>query len=104
MHLRRISPRRSGGDRNPARETWLVLCLASRLTRPNSIREMAVGVGLRPGWVAMSYFWLIEDHVRLVGVSRLRPKLTPAPEIQGGHIGYDVPPSVRRRGCGTQLL
>ena len=68
------------------------------------LREMAVGIGLRPGWVAMSYFWMIEDHVRLVGVSRLRPKLTPALEIQGGHIGYDVPPSVRRRGYGTQAL
>ena len=37
-------------------------------------------------------------------MSRLRPELTPALEIQGGHIGYDVPPSVRRRGYGTQLL
>ncbi len=52
----------------------------------------------------MSYFWPIEDDVRLVGVSRLRPRLTPALEIQGGHIGYDVPPSVRRKGYGTQLL
>lgn len=68
------------------------------------LRDMALGVGLQPGWVAMSYFWLIEDDVRLVGVSRLRPKLTAALEIQGGHIGYDVPPNVRRKGHGTQLL
>ena len=37
-------------------------------------------------------------------MSRLRPRLTPALEIQGGHIGYNVPPSVRRKGYGTQLL
>jgi len=69
-----------------------------------SLRDMAAGVGLQPGWVAMSYFWLIENDVRLIGVSRLRPRLTPALEIQGGHIGYNVPPSVRRKGYGTQLL
>ena len=68
------------------------------------LREMAVGIGLRPGWVAMSYFWMIEDHVRLVGVPRLRPKLAPALEIQGGHIGYDVPPSARRKGYGSRVL
>jgi len=68
------------------------------------LRDMAVGVGLQPDWVAMRYFWLIEDDARLVGVSRLRPRLTPALELQGGHIGYDVPPSARRKGYGTQLL
>jgi len=68
------------------------------------IRDMAAGKNLQPGWVPMSYFWLVEDQTRVVGVSRLRPQLTAALEVEGGHIGYDVPPSERQKGYGTVLL
>ena len=68
------------------------------------IRDMALGIRLQSGWVPMSYFWMVENQSRVVGVSRLRPNLTPQLEIEGGHIGYDVPPSERRKGYGTELL
>ena len=34
----------------------------------------------------------------------MRARLTPALTDEGGHVGYDVRPSLRRRGYGTRLL
>jgi predicted acetyltransferase len=57
----------------------------------------------RPGWVPGSEYWLVADG-RVLGVSRLRHRLTPALEHEGGHVGYEIRPSDRRRGHGTLLL
>jgi predicted acetyltransferase len=61
------------------------------------------GEDLPEGWVPSAEFWL-EDHGRIVACARLRFSLTPDLEHEGGHIGYDVRPSMRRRGYGTVLL
>jgi predicted acetyltransferase len=53
--------------------------------------------------VPTSQFWLVEAG-RILGSSRLRHRLTPELEHEGGHIGYDVRPSARRKGLGTMLL
>jgi predicted acetyltransferase len=55
------------------------------------------------GWVPAAEFWL-EDTARIVACARLRLALTPELLEEGGHIGYDVRPSMRRRGYGTALL
>jgi predicted acetyltransferase len=55
------------------------------------------------GWVPAAEFWL-EDAARIVACARLRLALTPDLLEEGGHIGYDVRPSMRRRGYGTALL
>lgn len=59
---------------------------------------------LRPNTVPGSTFWLVADGNRVVGTSRLRYCLAPPLEKEGGHIGYDIRPSERRRGLGTTLL
>jgi predicted acetyltransferase len=59
---------------------------------------------LPPDWVPGSTFWLVTEEGRVVGTSRLRYWLVPHLEVEGGHIGYDVRPSARRRGYGTALL
>ncbi len=61
------------------------------------------GRAMAAGWVPDSHFWLI-DGGRVLGCSRLRHRLTPELEREGGHIGYDVRPSGRRKGYGTLLL
>jgi len=63
----------------------------------------AQGIGLPAGYAPMSSFWLVKDGV-IVGESRLRHYLTPALEIEGGHIGYAIRPSERGKGYGTLIL
>lgn len=55
-------------------------------------------------YVPQTAFWLSTPQGEILGISRLRHYLTPALEIEGGHIGYAVRPSARRQGCATRLL
>jgi predicted acetyltransferase len=64
----------------------------------------ARGVNPRPGPVPQNVYWLVHDGATIVGASRLRHALTPALEDAGGHIGYDIRPTERRKGYGTRLL
>ena len=66
--------------------------------------DEAVGRNLAPGRVPRSTFWLVRDGQRILGCSRLRHTLNAFLEELGGHIGYDIRPSERRRGYGTQIL
>jgi predicted acetyltransferase len=54
--------------------------------------------------VAMHWYCLVMPSGEIMGVSRLRPQLTPELEQSGGHIGYDIFPSVRAKGYGTEIL
>ncbi|ADU48146.1 GNAT family N-acetyltransferase [Intrasporangium calvum] len=61
------------------------------------------GSDLPEGWVPASYRWVIDDE-RLVGTITVRHRLTAALLVVGGHIGYAVRPSARRRGVATAAL
>ena len=67
-------------------------------------RDHAAGRNLPPDWVPQTTFWLVRGGRTILGSSRLRHQLTDALTGRGGHIGYDVRPSERRRGYGTRLL
>ena len=63
----------------------------------------AAGIDLPEGHVpASTWFW--EDSGALEGVINVRHRLTPQLERFGGHIGYSVAPSRRRRGVATRML
>jgi predicted acetyltransferase len=68
-----------------------------------SIAEGRHTEDLLPGRVPGTEFWL-EEAGRIVACVRLRFWLTPELEREGGHVGYDVRPSMRRRGYGTAVL
>lgn len=63
----------------------------------------AEGVNLPPGRVRASTFWLVAGN-RIIGRSSLRHDLTAELLYEGGHIGYDIRPTERRKGYGTLLL
>ena len=55
------------------------------------------------GWVpATELWWVGEDE--FLGRIGIRHRLTPFLLEAGGHIGYDVRPSARRRGHATAML
>jgi len=69
------------------------------------LRDQARGIGLPEGYVPDSTYWLVrESDGTLLGVSNLRHRLDAALEDYGGHIGYGIRPSERRKGYGTLML
>lgn len=61
------------------------------------------GIGLEPGHVPQTVYWLFADG-RPVGIAKLRRYLTENLRITGGHIGYCIRPSERGKGYGNIIL
>lgn len=57
----------------------------------------------RDGIVPCTYLWITEGS-RYVGAIAFRHHLTPALLNSGGHIGYGIRPSDRRRGAASRAL
>ena len=70
----------------------------------DKLSACARGEGIPEGFVPHSTYWLVRDGSEVVGVSNLRHRLTQALRFEGGHIGYGVRPTARRRGYATQIL
>ena len=56
-----------------------------------------------PGWVHCTYWWIVEDD-EVLGAVALRHELNELLLEGGGHIGYGVRPSARRRGLASFAL
>lgn len=67
------------------------------------LRDHSRGLNLPPGRVPYTMFWVVAGG-RVVGRSSLRHYLNPFLEREGGHVGYDVRPTERRKGYGTLIL
>jgi predicted acetyltransferase len=69
-----------------------------------SIRADALEETPRPdGFVPATELWWV-DGDEWLGRIAIRHRLTPRLLEMGGHIGYDVRPSARRRGHATEML
>jgi predicted acetyltransferase len=62
------------------------------------------GVGLQEGMVAHSTYWLVNDNNRVVGAVNIRHRLNEKLLQNGGHIGYGIRPSERRKGNASEAL
>jgi predicted acetyltransferase len=66
-------------------------------------RGHAEGKHLPDGFVPESVYWLVDGTV-FIGRISIRHRLTPQLLQSGGHIGYDIRPTQRRKGYGSVIL
>jgi predicted acetyltransferase len=67
------------------------------------LQETVPGSHLPDRWMPHTTLWWV-DGSRVLGTVDIRHALTPELTEVGGHIGYGVRPSMRRRGHGTAIL
>ncbi|MFK7775626.1 MAG: GNAT family N-acetyltransferase [Saprospiraceae bacterium] len=70
----------------------------------NTLLDASKGIGMGYLQVPHSSFWLIDENQNILATSNLRHTLNEKLWITGGHIGYGVTPSARRKGCATKIL
>jgi predicted acetyltransferase len=69
-----------------------------------SVRDQALDETVRAnGFVPSTTLWWV-DGAEYLGRISIRHRLTPQLQEVGGHIGYDVRPTARRRGHATAML
>ncbi|MCR2821274.1 GNAT family N-acetyltransferase [Lederbergia panacisoli] len=62
------------------------------------------GENLPDNWVPDSTFWLVTESKKIIGAVNIRHRLTETLFNSGGHIGYGIRPSERKKGYATKLL
>lgn len=65
--------------------------------------ETSRGINLLPGMVPQTIYWLYVGGIP-VGYGKFRHYLTDALREHGGHIGYCIRPTARKKGYATILL
>jgi predicted acetyltransferase len=68
------------------------------------LKACSEGAEIANGFVAHTTYWLVGDDQHVIGVSNLRHDLTDSLRREGGHIGYGIRPTMRRRGYATRIL
>ena len=62
------------------------------------------GIGLPDGYVECSVFWLINENNRIIGAIDIRHRLNDYLKFRGGHIGYGIRLSERKKGYAGEVL
>lgn len=67
-------------------------------------RKLNAEIQPDPGLVPETVYWACLEDSTVVGRIALRHELNDALREFGGHVGYEVRPSSRRRGFATEML
>ena len=68
-----------------------------------TINNKSRGKGLAAGQLPFIRFWLI-DGDEYIGTLRLSPNITQIMKYREGNIGYQIRPSKRKKGYGSEIL
>ncbi len=69
----------------------------------SKLQSEAQGLHLPEGYIAHTMWWLVEGD-EFLGSVDIRHELTPQLRDLGGHIGYNISPSQRKKGYGSLIL
>ncbi len=61
------------------------------------------GINLEKNKIAYTIYWLVNGK-KYIGTLRLNKRLNKKLRIRGGHIGYVIRPSERKKGYGAKIL
>ena len=67
------------------------------------MRDYEKGRNMPKGYVASSYYWLVNNY-GFLGETTIRHRLSKELLKSGGHIGYGIRPTKRKRGYGKKIL
>lgn len=68
------------------------------------LSDLRKGIGIPETFVPHSTFWMINRNRKIIGVSNVRHYLNERLMAEGGHIGFGIKPSERKKGYGTEIL
>ncbi len=68
------------------------------------LEELALREAGHGKWLPCTNYFLVDDTNRIVGMIDIRHELNEHLHQVGGHIGYGVRPSERRKGYATRML
>jgi predicted acetyltransferase len=68
------------------------------------LKGYSIGVGVPPDFVENSTYWLVHPSGRVLGGVNIRHRLNEHLATSGGHIGYGIRPSERRKGYAAEQL
>lgn len=69
----------------------------------SKVKGWAQGRNLIKGYIPETVYWLV-DGKKYIGKTAIRHRLTPFLRQIGGHIGYEIRPSERKKGYGSMIL
>lgn len=70
----------------------------------HELKGFSQGIGIPDTFVPHTTYWLVDDHEHLIGAINIRHYLNERLLHIGGHIGYGIRPTERKKGYAKMML